>query len=320
MPSSIDIVIPVLNRFDLTESCLRHLQAQTVPHEVFVVDNGSTDGTYERLTGAWPAVHVLQIEQRGFAEASNRGAAAGSGEIVVLLNNDVDCRSDFLERLIGPLRHDRTVGSVAAVMLRPGEQTIDSVGLSADATLVGYPRLHGLPAERASDPLPVLAGPAGTAAAYRRTAWEQVRGLDERMFSYLEDLDLALRLRAAGWAAAAAPDAIGVHHGSATHGRRSASQRRHFGFSRGYLLRRYGVLRGRYAARTVLTEALVTLGDAAISRDLASLRGRIAGWRAARRLPARPRPPAAAVDAGIGLAKSLALRMVIYGRRIRNQS
>ena len=46
---------------------------------------------------------------------------------------------------------------------------------------------------------PLLAGPAGTAAAYRRAAWEQVGGLDESIFAYMEDFDLALRLRSAGW-------------------------------------------------------------------------------------------------------------------------
>ena len=77
-------------------------------------------------------------------------------------------------------------------------------------------------------------GPAGAAAAYRRTAWEQVGGMDERIFAYMEDFDLALRLRAAGWRTVAAPDARGVHLGSASHGHRSASQRSHGGFGRGY--------------------------------------------------------------------------------------
>ena len=97
----------------------------------------------------------------------------------------------------------------------------------------------------------------------------------------MEDFDLALRLRSAGWRTVVAADAVGVHLGSATHGHRSAWQRRHGGFGRGYVLRRYGVLRGRTAPRTLVTEAVVVLGDLAISRDLAALRGRLAGWRAA---------------------------------------
>src|SRR5207253_679834 len=161
---------------------------------------------------------------------------------------------------------------------------------ATDATLSGFPRLQGRPVADAASPRPVLVGPAGAAAAYRRSAWLQVSGLDERIFAYSEDFDLALRLRAAGWGTVAAPDAVGVHLGSATHGHRTAGQRRHGGFGRAYLIRRYRLLRGRAAPRTALTEAIVVAGDAMISRDLAALQGRIAGWRAAAGLPPRQSP------------------------------
>jgi N-acetylglucosaminyl-diphospho-decaprenol L-rhamnosyltransferase len=315
-PASIDVVIVAYNRYELTDSCLRHLAEQTVPHELIMVDNGSTDDTRARLQAEWPAARLECFEEnRGFAEACNRGVSAGSGAFVVLLNNDVDCHPDFLARLVAPLEQDSSVGAVAALMLQPGERLIDSAGLTADVTLGGFPRLQGLGLERAQAEHPVLAGPAGTAAAYRRCAWEQVGGLDETIFAYMEDFDLALRLRSAGWEAAVAADAVGVHLGSATHGHRSAWQRRHAGFGRGYLLRRYGLLQGRTAPRTLATEAAVVLGDLVISRDLAALRGRLSGWRAGRDLPRLPSPPRKAVDHSIGFRDALALRRGVYGRR-----
>jgi N-acetylglucosaminyl-diphospho-decaprenol L-rhamnosyltransferase len=316
MPSSIDVVIVAYGRYELTLSCLRHLSAQTVEHRLIVVDNGSTDDTRARLRSEWPQAHLECFdENRGFAEACNRGVAAGSSEAVVLLNNDVDCRPDFLERLVSPLERDPKLGSVAALMLQPGERLIDSAGLTADVTLGGFPRLQGLDASQADRERPTLAGPAGTAAAYRRSAWEQVGGLDEAIFAYMEDFDLALRLRSARWGAILASDAVGVHLGSATHGHRSAWQRRHGGFGRGYLLRRYGLLRGRAAPRTIATEAVVVLGDVALSHDLEALRGRVSGWRAARGAPRLPRPPDDAVDEAIGFRDSLALRRGVYDRR-----
>jgi N-acetylglucosaminyl-diphospho-decaprenol L-rhamnosyltransferase len=315
VPLSIDVALVAYNRYDLTRSCLEHLAAQTREHRLLVCDNGSTDGTAERIAADRPDAAVVRTEDnRGFAQACNAAAALGDADVLVLLNNDVDCRPDFLERLVAPLEVDPAVGSVAALCIRPDEQRIDSIGLTTDATLSGFPRLQGHPVADAASPHPVLVGPAGTAAAYRRRAWDAVGGLDERIFAYNEDFDLALRLRAAGWETAAAPAAIGVHLGSATHGHRSAWQRRHAGFGRAYLLRRYGVLRGRAAPRTAFTEALVVAGDAVISRDLAALRGRLAGWKAAAGLPPRALPPAAAIDRGITLRDAIDLRRGVYAQ------
>ena len=312
---SVDVVVVAFNRYDLTHSCLTHLAAQAVPHHVIVVDNGSTDDTAERLPQDFPHVQIETNDvNRPFPVACNTGVAAGSNEIVVLLNNDADVRPDFLERLLAPLRDAPRMGSVAALCVQPGEELIDSIGMSADPTLGAFPRHQGFPVARAADPQPVLMGPAGTAAAYRRSAWEEVGGLDEHVFAYGEDFDLALRLRAAGWDTAAATDAVCVHLGSATFVHRSPFQRRNGGFSRGYFLRRYGILRTAAAPRTLLTEAIVCAGDLVISKDLEALKGRVEGWRSAKGMPRRRMPPPEAIDSGIGFRESLARRRGVYAR------
>ncbi len=312
---SVDIVIPASGRYELTERCLQHLSAQTRAHSVIVCENGTPAADAERIRASWPAVQVLHsAEPLSFAAACNRAVEAAAGEVVVLLNNDVFPRADWLARLLAPLQDEPALGSVACLLVQPGERLIDSVGLAADRTLAGFPRLAGLPVERAADREPALAGPAGGAGAYRRAAWERAGGLDEAIFAYSEDLDLALRLRADGWTTVAEPSAVAVHLGSATHGHRTAWQRRHAGFARGYMLRRYGVLRGRAAPRAVATETAVAAGDALLSRDLAALSGRIAGWRAAAGLPRR-QAPAAAIDERIGMRRSLAMRRSVYARR-----
>jgi GT2 family glycosyltransferase len=249
----------------------------------------------------------------GFPAACNRGVRAGSGDIVVLLNNDVECRPDFLQRLIEPFHDEARLGSVAALLLAPGDQRIESFGLAVDPTLAGYPRLRGRPALDAQTSDPILIGPSGAAGAYRREAWADVGGLDEGVFAYAEDVDFALRIRAAGWSTSAAGDAVAIHIGSASAVARSAWQRYQGGFSRGYFLRRYGVLRGRVAARAVVTEALVVVGDAVVfSHDLAALRGRIAGWRAAGGRGRIDDLPSEVIDRRITFRKSVALRLGVY--------
>jgi N-acetylglucosaminyl-diphospho-decaprenol L-rhamnosyltransferase len=317
MPLSIDVVIPVHNGWMLTVDCLDHLRRQTVDHNVIVCDNASTDGTRQRLRRSYPDVHLIELGANlGFAVACNTGARWGHSEVVVLLNNDVTCRPQFLERLVAPLYADATVGSVAALLVRPGKETIESFGLAVDPTLAGYPRLRGHDARDAQPSRPVLLGPSGAAGAYRREAWDGVGGLDEAVFAYSEDVDLAMRLRAAGWSAAAAVDAVAVHVGSATARARSSSQRYRGGYARGYFLRRYAVLRTRHAARAVAAEAIAVAGDALVfSHDLAALRGRFAGWRAGRGLPRNPWPPDNAIDTSITFLESLRLRLGVYTGR-----
>jgi N-acetylglucosaminyl-diphospho-decaprenol L-rhamnosyltransferase len=313
---NVDVVIPVFNRWDLTKQVLSDLRRQTISHTAYVCDNGSTDDTQKRVAAEFPEVRVVDLGTNlGFPAACNRGAREGHGDVVVLLNNDVECPPQFLERLTAPLHECKEAGSVASLLLEPGEQRIESFGLAVDATLAGYPRLRGEPRGAAQTESPVLIGPSGAAGAYRREAWEGVGGLDEGVFAYAEDVDLALRLRGAGWEAVAAADAVAVHIGSASAVARSEWQRYQGGFARGYFLRRYGVLRSRASVRALATELLVVAGDAAVfSHDLAALRGRVAGWRAARGRP-RVVPPADAIDRDITFWRSVQLRRGVYSAK-----
>ncbi len=158
-------------------------------------------------------------------------------------------------------------------------ELIDSAGVIADRTLMGFDYLHGEPLgalSAAADPL----GPTGGAALYSRRAFERVGGFDERIFLYYEDLDLALRLAAAGARCRLAPAAIAVHAYSASLGAGSGAKYERTGWSRGYMLRRYGVMsRPRDAARVLLAEGAIVAGQLLLDRTAAGGRGRLRGWR-----------------------------------------
>ena len=133
-------------------------------------------------------------------------------------------------------------------------------------------------------------GPSGAAAAFDREAFLSVGGFDERIFAYLEDVDLVLRLRRDGGRCRLAKDAHGVHEHSATLG--SGSPRKDYlaGFGRGYLLRKWSVISPRRLPAVLLRE----IGQAAIQtvmdRNLGPVRGRVHGLRAGRPSEAYPSP------------------------------
>src|SRR5437016_5219662 len=86
------IIIPVFNHASLTRQCLQLLLGQVSPDdgtEVIVVDDGSTDHSAQLLEGYRDRVRVIRHDQnQGFASACNDGAAAATGELLILLNND----------------------------------------------------------------------------------------------------------------------------------------------------------------------------------------------------------------------------------------
>lgn len=296
-----DVVVVTYRGRDLLASCLDHLMVQSDGHRLIVVDNASGDGTIELVRERYPEVTLVELDRNvGFGAGVNAGAAVGDNEAVVLVNNDLDVDPGFLDALLQPLSDDVGVGMVAGLSLMPGRELVDAFGVQLDAALCTYNRLrHGRP----DDEPGLLAGPSGGAAAYRRSAFEQVGGFDERLFAYGEDTDLLLRLRTAGWRAAAAPHARGVHLGGASFGVDSPAQRWLGGFARGFLLRRWGVLRSRGAGRALVVEALVVGFGLVRHRTTAPLRARVAGWRSAGR-GSRPLPDGV-VDRSIGLLETI---------------
>jgi N-acetylglucosaminyl-diphospho-decaprenol L-rhamnosyltransferase len=300
------VYIPNFNGSAQLGRTLRGLGAQTRPADVVLVDNGSSDDSVELARRELPEVTVLELgENLGFGPALNRAVAAHPADAVILLNNDAEPAPRFVEALLDGL--GAGVDSVAGVLLQErAPELIDSAGVVADATLMGFDYLHGEPAaaaEGAADPL----GPTGGAALYRREAFEAVGGFDERIFLYYEDLDLSLRLAAAGGHCRLAPEARALHAYSASLGAASAAKYQRTGWSRGYMLRRYGVMGSpRLALRALACEGALCAGQLLKDRTAAGLKGRLRGWRDGAGLERRDIDGAELLD--LSAREALALR------------
>ncbi|HEY5052322.1 MAG TPA: glycosyltransferase family 2 protein [Solirubrobacterales bacterium] len=273
------VYIPNFNGAQRIGRALAGLRGQTRAIDVVVVDNGSSDDSPALVREQFPEVTLLELGQNiGFGPALNRAVAEHPADAIVLLNNDVECEPHFVEALLDGL--DEHVQSVAGVLVQeqaPG--LIDSAGVVADRTLMGFDYLHGEPlqaAERAADPL----GPTGGAALLRRAAFEAVGGFDERIFLYYEDLDLALRMTGAGASCRLAPEARALHAYSASLGAKSGQKFAHTGWSRGYMLRRYRVMADPgLALRALACEGAICAGQLLMDHTVKGVGGRLRGWR-----------------------------------------
>jgi GT2 family glycosyltransferase len=288
----VSVIVPTYQGRHHLEELLPSLREQTLPHEVIVVDNASTDGTREFLGEHWPRAHVISFpENRGFGKAVNAGVAAASSEIVVLLNNDIVCTPTFLERLVAALDPGQGVVMAAPVLVRRGnEGRIDTAGIVIDRTLHGFNHLYGEPVELLTGDLFDPLAPCGGAAAFVRAAFLDVGGFDPAIFFYVEDVDLAIRCVARGWQCRLASNAIAVHAHSQVLGDGSRAKNRRTAWGRGYIVGKY-----RLHRRPLLflwatgSELVIAIGKVALDRDLPT-GGFFAGLRAGLRARAEPFP------------------------------
>jgi GT2 family glycosyltransferase len=218
---SVSVVIPSYNGKSLLEKnlppLLRAIGRYSIPVEVIVVDDGSSDNSVEFLRSCFPEVTVLaNATNLGFAETINRGIAAAGHEIVLALNNDILVEEDLFARtlrwfddpavfsvtpnIIDPRRGE----SQAITRLKPGVCWFRTVNLQLQDLM------------DLSGEIPLFFG-SGGASFYDRRKLALLGGFDPiyRPF-YVEDLDLSYRAWKNGWKCLFEPSTTVYHETSST--------------------------------------------------------------------------------------------------------
>lgn len=224
---------------DDVRPCLAALADQSRrPDAVVVVDNASRDNGLDRARAAMPEARFDRSPvNAGFAAAHNRAMALAPADVHVLLNPDCRLAPTFLERSVGTLEADDTIGAVSGRLVRfhddspeggpleeqPGD-VLDSTGMIALRNRRVLDRSSDLPAEGRDLDAADVFGASGAAAVYRRAMLEDVafdgEFLDEAFFAYREDVDLAWRAQLLGWRCRYVPAALARHRRRVAPGRR----------------------------------------------------------------------------------------------------
>ncbi|MEO7598681.1 MAG: glycosyltransferase [Opitutus sp.] len=222
----VSFISPLFNCLALTKemvvSLQKHLPAG-LDHEIILVDDGSTDGTRDWLkTLAAPFRVVLNERNLGYAGANNRGGSAASGDLLVLLNNDLVLTQDWLDPMIRAYRGlGSRAGVVGNVQRRVADGVVDHSGVIIN--LKAKPEHKtALPPRwmRLLAPTRRVDAVTGACALVDRALWNSLGGFDEGYFNGGEDVDFCFRAAGRGKINVVAVRSIIFHHISASPGRK----------------------------------------------------------------------------------------------------
>ncbi|MEA5400724.1 glycosyltransferase family 2 protein [Synechococcus sp. BA-124 BA4] len=229
-PVLVSVIVPTRDRLELLEPCLRSVLALVgtrLELELLVVDNGSEE------TSTLNFLRELETTRRAkvlrcpgpfnYSALNNSAAAVAQGQLLLLLNNDIEARNDgWLEVMAGQALREE-IGCVGAQLLYP-DGTLQHAGVILGIGGVAGHSHKYQPASEAGHQLRVhltqnLSAVTGAALMIRRSLFQQLGGLDaEKLHVSYNDLDLCLRARAAGYRNLYCPEAVLVHHESKSRG------------------------------------------------------------------------------------------------------
>ncbi len=205
--AKISIVIPNWNGSELLKKHLPKVIDSAQHAEIIVVDDASSDDSLELLRSQFPAVGVIvKDHHEGFASTVNTGVASASGEIIILLNTDVEPEKNFLKPLISHFI-DPSVFAVACMDKSFENGSIVLRGRGEAAWKKGF-FVHWRGEIDKKD----TAWVSGGSGAFCKSIWEKLGGMDP-LFNpfYWEDIDLSYRALKAGYRLVFEPHSIVRH-------------------------------------------------------------------------------------------------------------
>ena len=207
------IIVPTFNGERFIGPCLASLAAHTPqPIELIVVDNGSQDQTAD-VVRSFPDVRLItNATNTGFAHAVNQGLHAATGEVLLLLNQDIVAQPNWLEPILHRLQQDPGIGIVGCKLLYPDGSVQHAGGYLVEPPCEG--RHHR--DDAAANTIDFV---TGAAFAIRRACWQAVGDFDEDFYpAYFEDVDYCLRAKQVGYGVVYEKQSVLTHHESQSRG------------------------------------------------------------------------------------------------------
>ena len=215
------VILVNYNGRDYIDKCLQSLISTLPPKsEIIVVDNASPDGSGNYIAEQYPHVTVLANRQNvGFGKGNNLGVDHAQGEYLVFLNPDTYFIDSWLEPMLTVLESSPKIGMVTPkILLLREPELINACGNEMHFTGLTLCRGARAKADQYNESAEVNAV-SGAAFVVRKSLFQQLGGFDSLMFLYMEDTDLSLRVRQAGYTVVYTPKSVVYHDYSLSFGR-----------------------------------------------------------------------------------------------------
>jgi hypothetical protein len=212
------VLILNFNGIEWLKTCVPSVTRSTYPNFiVYVIDNGSTDGSQNFIRTRFPTVRLITFQTNlGFAEAYNRAVAEVKAEYVLFLNNDTSILTrNWIQLLVERLEMNSDVAAVGCKLVTMKDhRLLDSVGVMGIKYWRGFVDIGKYETDHGQYDTPPIEpfASCGAAMLVRKTAFDMVKGFDSKFFAYAEDVDLCWRLRLEGYKVAYEPAAKVAHY------------------------------------------------------------------------------------------------------------
>lgn len=219
----VSIIIVTRNTCALTREAIQSVRSGPPgpATEIVVVDNGSTDESPQRLPAEFPALRWLRSERNlGFARAVNLAAREARGDFLLLLNSDARLTPEALDTTLAWMRAHPDCAVAGAQLLNPDGSRQNSIAnfptlatelLNKSLLRRLWPARFPGKEQHFLEPLEVETV-VGAFMLIRRSVWDQLGGLDERFFFFLEETDFCWRAHRRGFRVVHLPG-VRVLHG-----------------------------------------------------------------------------------------------------------
>lgn len=188
------------------------LSTEALPVEVVIVENGSADGSLERLESEVPFARIVDAGRNlGFAGGCNLGAARARGDILGFLNNDARPDGEWISAAVERFREDPRIGAVASKVVDWEGERIDFVDAALTWFGMGYKPGTGEPLGSVDEASGDVLFGTGSGMFVRSEVYRSLGGFDEDYFMFFEDVDLGWRLNLAGHRFAYEGDSLVFH-------------------------------------------------------------------------------------------------------------